>query len=1033
MVTLNPVQKSEREHCVRRMCTICKRVKRDKALKVKLMLRRPYNQLVDQGIMPPFKSPVSLHEQTKQQERRKTEDMLKVKIQQRPGREELVRQHILEDIKQIDPSLAERRRMLKKAKLADQLNDQLSHRPGPLELIQKNILHTEEPIERAVKEGHIPFKATSEGQLTKPQHPDHYISFEDDSLSSEGGAPSPSLNSMETNQQVSNLTVNNTESEKLKKNESPDNIVTIDGSSINTSNAYNDDLSCIAQNTSNFRDKIISSSDVPKQSVPTSQVIDHRIQDFGNLSSGMNSANNLVSLATVQKPILVTSIVPNLRPVPNISMVSPSNVNSNSQSSPILVTSQSKCDAPGKEKNRKKSKIKNQQKARTIKFHEYKGPPNHQRIGGASNRSCTQSNETSYELLLRQQQLFLQWQVEFKNKYPQLILPATQRSIKPMSTDSNVAKEELKSNVSNSRQSNMMSCESTTEQPPFRPLGKLEDMKVCDLKIELKKRNLPVSGSKPQLIERLKPFTEVSKNGAVGLNGQHLTQMGHILMDTPVSLISNKIPNKSQSDEVEAKSEDTPETKENKGKLTSITETTSKELAYLKKIEELKQELSKARTQQHQSQQPIKTEKLVLQQHLQNKMQQQNFARHLQQLQQLQYHHNSALQELNSKTCQQNQTSNTDVVQSASITAINNKKNQSKNILATNNLDVSNDANIQVPSAIVLNLSKPTKFNGSILEALVAQAQNEASSNNDNSTLFEYDESANLLKVKIEPVTRNVVKSQMVDDVLEILISNGELPPSAAQELVTPMAQDGQQMNRVSPMISTEDISSESSILLYTDSNSMNINQSECENYQRQTPHVSPSYTASNQQSFCTSKSGRTLENIDAEIKTDLVLTQNAKSQSSSNQRSLSDVKSSQDNNLELKELELDLDTVDFGELGCEFDVKIENSHELMDIEGIPMEVDEPDWFNSLIPHSSTKNDVPLETETSMNCFSNCASMSSRQMNSSSRNLNSNDIYDPLLCNSQDADNFFNIEDSELKMSSELSLAWENGQNDFAS
>ena len=43
-----------------------------------------------------------------------------------------------------------------------------------------------------LSEGHIPFKATCEGQVTKPQHPDHYITFEDDSQSSEG-APSPPL------------------------------------------------------------------------------------------------------------------------------------------------------------------------------------------------------------------------------------------------------------------------------------------------------------------------------------------------------------------------------------------------------------------------------------------------------------------------------------------------------------------------------------------------------------------------------------------------------------------------------------------------------------------------------------------------------------------------------------------------------------------------------------------------------------------------------------------------------------------------
>ncbi|XP_052741724.1 proline-rich protein 36 isoform X2 [Bicyclus anynana] len=148
--------------------------KHKESLKVKLMMRRPFNQLVAQGIMPPLKTPPAYFKQRVQLERAKTGDLLKAKIQSRPDRQELERRHILEQESHVDPSLAEKQRMLKKARLADQLNDQLSHRPGPLELIKKNILHTEEDIETAVKSGVLAFKATSEGASGRPQHPSAY-------------------------------------------------------------------------------------------------------------------------------------------------------------------------------------------------------------------------------------------------------------------------------------------------------------------------------------------------------------------------------------------------------------------------------------------------------------------------------------------------------------------------------------------------------------------------------------------------------------------------------------------------------------------------------------------------------------------------------------------------------------------------------------------------------------------------------------------------------------------------------------------
>lgn len=101
-------------------------------------------------------------------------DLLKAKIQQRPDKQQLVRQHILEDVGDVDRSLAERQRMLVKCRLADSLNTQLAHRPGPLELIKKNILHTDEPIERAVK-GMYTFNLFCIMYRLKYSNKDYYI------------------------------------------------------------------------------------------------------------------------------------------------------------------------------------------------------------------------------------------------------------------------------------------------------------------------------------------------------------------------------------------------------------------------------------------------------------------------------------------------------------------------------------------------------------------------------------------------------------------------------------------------------------------------------------------------------------------------------------------------------------------------------------------------------------------------------------------------------------------------------------------
>ncbi|CAL7936321.1 unnamed protein product [Xylocopa violacea] len=1070
MVTLDTEQKPERQHCGRRMCAICRRIKRDKALKVKLMLRRPINQLVAQGIMPPLKTPPAFHEQRKQLERAKTGDLLKAKIQQRPGREELVRQHILEDVGHVDPSLAERQRMLKKARLADQLNDQLSHRPGPLELIQKNILHTEEPIERAVKEGHIPFKATCEGQVTKPQHPDHYITFEDDSQSSEG-APSPQLESR---------------SDVLETAAASAGIVTVSLSIPTTGGAVVvSSTSPVFQQASKESNTIQTFAELcntvvgsqQQQQQQSQQQAQHNQQHASTQASQTNGpSTTLLPLAPAPSPMSLGSTTSSLSPLSNISIASPpapppAAITPRPQPSPIAATTCQRSDAPGKDKNRKKSKTKSQPKTRTIKFHEYKGPPNAQKTSVSSTTSGLGSappGETSYELLLQQQQLFLQWQLEWQHKYPQIILPAAQKPLSLNSSGASDAGSNSGSSLNAPSPAPSNSSNNPSEQPPLRPLGKLEDMKVSDLKVELKRRNLPVSGSKPQLIERLKPFTESSSgNSTSSSNGPHVTHMGHILMDTPGLVTSDessshaKSPGFAVKDEPNSPRTDSPHGSEHDDPSSPPGDDIIKEQR--KRIEELQRELFKSQQQLQQIRQTqpstVHAEKLVLQQHIQNKMQQQQLAHHMQQLQHLQQQQqqhqqqqqqqqqqqsqqqtqqqHATFQQLNAKASlaaflQAQPNNTTAILDSSALTAINNKKNQTKN-----------SATVQIPAAIVFNLPKPTKLNNSLLSALVAQAQAQQQQQQQQTATTEdgkppppqYDEATKLLKVKLEPVQKSHIKSQVVDDVLEILIKNGELPPSAAQDPSTPTTPNRQLQQN---LVFTAPADSQTHSLVFTAASpispispiAMEVSQSDCVSSPAPAPPPPPplplatfsiqlptSLQQLQQQEEITSFSTDLLTS-EGDLDAAMLLSPQSAQQASPDPQPPQEVTSSDNANLDLKELELDLetlDTMDFSQLECDLGVKMEAPPELMDIGDMPMDMDDSDWLDSLMPQS------PPSAPTTV---SNHQPMPPTSLSSGT------DIYDPLLASSQDPFDLFNMEDPDFKMSSDLSLTWD--KVDFA-
>ncbi|XP_054445572.1 myocardin-related transcription factor B isoform X1 [Pteronotus mesoamericanus] len=426
---------------------------RKNVLQLRLQQRRTREQLVDQGIMPPLKSPAAFHEQIKSLERARTENFLKHKIRSRPDRSELVRMHILEETF-AEPSLQATQMKLKRARLADDLNEKIAQRPGPMELVEKNIL----PVDSSVKEAII-----GVGKEDYPQTQGDFSFDEDssDALSpdqpasqeSQGSAASPS---------------------EPKVSESPSPVTT----------------------------------NTPAQFTSVSPVV----PEF------------LKTPATTDQP-----------PTRSTAPVLPTNTVSSAKPGPALVK-QSHPKNPN-DKHRSKKCKDPKPRVKKLKYHQYI-PPDQK---GEKSEPQLDSN---YARLLQQQQLFLQLQILSQQQQHynyQTILPAP---LKPLNDKNN--------NSGNSTLNNTIS--NTPRQNTSAPLRKpgplpssLDDLKVSELKTELKLRGLPVSGTKPNLIERLKPYQEMNSNGiaadgvvAVSTSAV-VTSNPEVTMALPVTTLQNSV------------------------------------------------------------------------------------------------------------------------------------------------------------------------------------------------------------------------------------------------------------------------------------------------------------------------------------------------------------------------------------------------------------------------------------------------------------------------------------------------------------
>lgn len=437
--------------------------------------------------------------------------MLKAKIQQRPNRQELERRHILESHEShIDPSLADKYRMLEKAILVDQLNSKISHRPGPLELIEKNILHANEPIERIVKEGLVPFKASTDN-----------LFVEDDSQSSEGDINSNSL----ADNSLLKTTINISNEQPITL--STNSIELVESKITSPINVINLNLP--------LQTSVIAPL-VPKLTlqIPTTLNEHHDTITLPCLVA----TESLVPITTTATRIDQNDKIIKSEKLPTEIIREPkTHIDGNIKHhiSSFLQNNQ-KFSSSGKDKLKKKCKIKPTSKIKAIKFHEYKGPPNAQKnsfsstmtppstsMSSSSSMSEINNNdnnninkkigETNYELIMQQQCLLEYLEGIYKN--PNKGVENDCHQDKQASHEKVIEKyqeeartEDVKKPFITIFPSKSPTSTNTTidKDALITDANKLGKMKVSELKSYLKKLNLPVSGPKPLLIERLKPY-----------------------------------------------------------------------------------------------------------------------------------------------------------------------------------------------------------------------------------------------------------------------------------------------------------------------------------------------------------------------------------------------------------------------------------------------------------------------------------------------------------------------------------------------
>ncbi|XP_078093741.1 myocardin-related transcription factor A-like isoform X2 [Mustelus asterias] len=200
-----------------------------------------------------------------------------------------------------------------------------------------------------------------------------------------------------------------------------------------------------------------------------------------------------------------------------------------------------------RDKNQRSKKLKEpKSRVKKLKYHQYVPPDQ-------KPDKATLPLDTAYSKLLQQQQLFLQLQILCQQQQHynyQTILPAPPKPSSDQQAKSCAASVRSLTNSTPSSGpgglSRQNSCTSTIKPLTSLPFN-LDDLKVAELKQELKLRALPVSGTKTDLIERLKNYQEQNKGGGtpastastMGKNGTATSKPAEVMVAFPSARLSS--------------------------------------------------------------------------------------------------------------------------------------------------------------------------------------------------------------------------------------------------------------------------------------------------------------------------------------------------------------------------------------------------------------------------------------------------------------------------------------------------------------